>query len=213
MTQIDFIMAIVVTLGVISFSIYYVSADYTNQMNEMNIIELKASADVLQNQLMQDITEDMTLRKVRFEEISGETHTESIVFVSLGMIKDEYKVFEGKNLITSGTGTITIPITLSPNQIRYFDVFYSGVRGIRGIIGDNNVTVRALSEQTYLAVSEDLCKNIDYDKLRKSINNEFKIMIGSCEIGLEPPQETVVVNSFPVVLKSLESTSAKIMVW
>lgn len=213
MTQIDFIMAIVITLGVITFSIYYVSTDFTNQMNEMSITELKSSADVLENQLMQDITEDMTVRKIRFEEISGKEHTESIVFISLGMIKDEYKVYEGKNLITSGIGTVTIPITLAPNQVRYFDVYYSGVRGIRDITGDNNVTVRALSEQLYSVVSEDLCKKIKYDEMRKIINHNFKIKIGTCDIGLEPPKETIIVNSFPVVLKTMESTTAKIMVW
>jgi len=217
MTQIDFIMAIVVTLGVITFSISYVSADYTNQMNEMNIVELKASADVLENQLRQDITEDMTLMKIRFEEVSGKDHTESISFVSLGISKDEYKVFEGKQLIKTGTGSIIIPITLSANQVKNFDVFYPGGRKIKSIGGNYNVTVRILSEQPYSILSEDLCKNVNYDAMRKIINHEFKIKIGTCEIkrdvNTEPPQETVVVNSFPAVLKTLESVTAKIMVW
>ncbi|MDD5416822.1 MAG: hypothetical protein PHU12_02490 [Candidatus Aenigmarchaeota archaeon] len=211
MTQVDFIMAIVITIGVISFSIYYVSNDFANNMNDISLIELRSSADVLENKILHDITEQAGLMKSRFEETSGDAHTET---VNINMNKKiDYFVYEGDRLIASGSkNSIIITVSLAANQIRYFDIYYSGSTNVRSIMGNKDISVRILSEQPYEVASEDKCSKLNYNQIRDFVGHDFKLKIGTCEIGLNPPEETIVSRSFPVVL-NYKSQLARLMIW
>lgn len=212
MSQVDFIMGILITLGVISFAIYYVSGDFSSQMSQMSVAELRASVNVLENKLIYDLQENSNLIKIRFQEIGDKDHTEQININFAGKVGD-YKVYDLDTLIASGTGnTITIPVSLGKGQVRYMNVFFNGTGVIRDITGDKNVSVRALSPQTYTMISELKCLALDYNKTKDFIGHYFKAKIGSCEVGLNPPQETVVANSFPVIV-NYKSEIANVMVW
>ena len=51
MSQIDFIVAVTITLGIISFSIYFVTADFSSQMDQVDVLELKQTARIIENSI------------------------------------------------------------------------------------------------------------------------------------------------------------------
>lgn len=207
MTNIDFIMAIVIIIGVVSFTVYYVSGDFSSSLNQMSVLELKQSASILENRLFNDLfREDIKVMKASFTDISNAAHEENIVimFSGVGDVKMYDKDF---NLISSGTNELRFPLAISADQIKYFNIIYNGTGTVSDISGDINITSRILSEQVYPVVSEEKCANANI-----TFEHNFKIKIGSCEKGIEPPAGTVIADKVPILL-STGKDFATVMVW
>ena len=220
MSQVDFIIAIVIIIGVISFSIYFVTGHFSTQLDQMNVLELKQSAKLLENKIFENILkDDLNMIKVGFEEIGGYAHKEQII---LTVAEDSSKLSQhftqmydkDFNLID-----LTFDLTLEANQTEQYYIFSSENMTDVSHNVVPNITIRALVQQDYPVVYLGNCDNIDYDIVREEIGHNFKIKAGSCEQGLEPPEVTVVARTVPVILRhelkepAIEKTFANIMVW
>ncbi|MBU3905056.1 MAG: hypothetical protein KJ906_02835 [Nanoarchaeota archaeon] len=211
MGQTDFIMAIVIILGVISFSLFFVSSNFSTQLEQTNVLELKQSAGVLENKISNLIKQEMNLSKISFELAEGVPHEEIPVISLNGNIENLEFYDQDTNLLASGN-----PFSPSlESGTEYFYAIYDGI--VTGITYNNaeNITVRVLNEQSYYVLSEELCNQIDYNVTREEFNHNFKIKLGDCEIGLEPPQITVVAKKVPIIIKSdqIKKDFLNIMVW
>lgn len=207
MSQVDFIIAMSIVIGVIAFSISYVSNDLSSQIEQMNILELKQAAELVENKIQ---TENMKIVRARFEDTDGEDHSENILISFSGDVSDA-RIYKDGNLISTGENSLSFSLFLTANSIEYYDIFYSGTSDSISI-GGSGVSSRLLYEQNYLVVPDECI--IDYDLMRQEIEHNFRISYGLCEVGPEPPKGTVVARYFPVRLKSsLKYETANILVW
>jgi len=210
MSQIDFIAAMAIVIGVISFSMYYASADISSQFDQMNILELKQAAVNVENKLLQ--TEDIKIMRARFGDTSGADHTENIDIDFSGSVLDIIMKDRSGNVIATGDNQISLSIFLTAGSVKYYDIFYSGSASSISISGDAGMSSRLLHEQDYQIVSDDC--TADYDSMREEIGHNFRITFGSCVIGPEPPEGTVIARSIPVIMRpDLNSEIANILVW
>jgi len=217
MGQIDFIMAMLVIIAIVSFSIFYVSGNFTNQLEEMSVLELRQTSKILEKIMFDDLLqEDMKLMKASFEETDGSSHTETIILTFTGTADDLNIYTDEMNHVIAAVGNeITFDISIGANEIKYYNIIYSGT--VSGVSYNNaeNITASILSEQDYLVVSEQACFDLDYDEFREDFYHNFRIKIGSCELGLDPPEATVVARNVPIVLNTgiVQKEFANILVW
>ena len=216
MGQTDFIMAIVIIIGVISFTLFFISSNFSTQLEQVNVLELKQSASVLENKIYNLATGDMKLSKVSFENLIDSAHTETVSLSFTGEIGEMELYDNDMDLIASGN-PLTFSLTVG-QEIEYFDAIYLGSVTDVDYNSAPNITARVLEEQDYKVLSEELCNLIDYNETRKEFNHNFKIKLGNCEIslhGANPPKTTVVAKKVPVIIKSdqIRKDFLNIMVW
>jgi len=212
MSNIDFIFGIVIVIAVISFSIFYVTDDFSTQLDQMNILELKQASNVLENKIFLIVGEDMNIIRARFEETSGEAHTENINILFTGDVSYAKMYGLDGDYITEGTNQLSFTLNMPADAVVYYNIFYSGSASDITVNGDVDISSRLLKEQDYPVFTEQC--NIDYDLLRQELGHSFKIKLGSCEIGPDPPEATVVARTFPVRSKSNPlGEMMTIMVW
>lgn len=210
MSQIDFIVAMAIMIGVISFSVYYASADISTQFDQTNILELKQAAVNVENRLLQ--REDIKIMRARFEDTSSTDHSETIDIDFTGSISDIIMKDDSGNVVASGDDQISFSIYLPADSVKYYDIFYSGSAINIDVSGDTGISSRFLHEQDYQIVSDDC--TADYDLMREEIGHNFRIKFGTCVIGPEPPEGTIIARSVPVIMRpDLKSEIANILVW
>ncbi len=223
MSQIGFIMAVVITIGVISFSIFYVTNNFETRLDQMTVLELQKSADILETKILDLIGEDVQIVKAGFEETSGSAHEEQIMLtldIDYGPSGEQYvQIYDEEFNLIDSENPLTFSLSLDANEKKHFNIFSSG--NITDITYNDapNMTARSWAQENYTLMSESKCMDINYDQIRDEIGHNFKLKIGSCESQLEPPQGTVVARTIPIVLKRtvkgivLEKTFASILVW
>ncbi len=83
MTQIDFVIAVVLTLTIVVFVTVFVSSNFSNQFQNLKVNELENSAATLEKQLFDindsnSLVSEYKLIKVTFNETSGTSHPELV---------------------------------------------------------------------------------------------------------------------------------------
>lgn len=237
MTNVDFAISIAMIIFIISFAVFYVAMNFSNEMTIVENMELRKSSSELGAQLFSTssgLQSDANKVEGIYTEIGGYQHKEQIkvslepeAVISTVHVYDNFMSeiqsdvsFQGNKVI------ISFWLDFSPSEKKQANIFYKGGTTTKIEYMSNstetNVTGRIISEYEIPIISQDKCsemKSMNYTEAKDKIGfeHQFKVELNDCSFGIEPPSTTVIVNSFPVLVENLNGSIspeiARIMVW
>jgi hypothetical protein len=234
MTSADFIVAFGIIVVVIFFAVFYVSNNFSNELNYLTTLELKESGSNLNQLIEENLYDNFNKIKSDFKEIGNYAHREK-VGVSLEPATEVSKVHVYDELmneiptepyVAGNKLFVFFWLDFESGEERFIDIFYYGgsTTNIK-YLGDPveiNVTGKMLSEYDVKVISQTNCgilQSSDYEQVKESLGfrHQFKLNLTDCEYGPNPPETTIVVKQFPLLLEKsneiISSEIAKVMVW
>jgi hypothetical protein len=238
MSQIDFAVAFLLMITVLTYSFLSVSNKLTNDFNTFTAKKLEKSASSLSKQLFEiqdnkSLISNFKKIQVSFIEIGGYQHTETMN-VTITPVVGKIHVYDNFLNETSSTNTsdgnnITISFNLgfSPNEKKYINIIYDDIPTNKITYTSNitttNVTSIILSEEDYKVLSQDKCsilKSLSYEEAKNQFgfSDNFESNITECEYGGKmPSQSNIIVKSVPLIIEqsngTLYSNFVKLKVW
>ncbi len=232
MTQVDFAIAIGMTIAIISFIIFYAVGDFTDDMSMIRADQLDQAKLSLGNQILKEyLSEDVKKVEMMFEDIGGYSHSENLkISLEPGDVADNIHVYDDEfNEVStsidenSGNITVVFSVSFSANEKEHRTLFYRGNSTTKMTYESNvtakNVTGILISEYDLPVVSYQKCSDVTFDELRNDLRTEhyFQLELTGCNIGPEPPDTDVVVHRVSVLREdsdgSLSSDVATLRVW
>jgi len=214
MSQTDFIIGFGVLIVLVSFTIFYISSNYSSEFNSLLLLDLKESSYQLEQLLKDSLSDNFKKINSYFKEIGGEEHRERIgISIEIENI-DKIHVYDDlmneipSDVIRTGKGVnVFFFLDFDPNEEKFVNIFYYGGSSTDlkylGNPEENNVIGRILSEYNVNVIPNEKC-NLDYDQFRNSLDfeNQFKINLTECSIGPEPPETNVIVKNIPILFEN-----------
>ena len=235
MSQIDFAVAILLMISVLTYSVISVSSKLTNDFNTFTAKKLEESASSLSKQLFK-IQDNKSLvsnfKKIQasFQEIGGYQHMETMN-VTITPVVNKIHVYdnflnETQSVNSSNTDNITVSFNLSfsANEKKYVNIFYDDVPtnkiNYTSNITETNVTSVILSEEDSYVLSQQRCSNLkalSYEEAKNKFGFSDNFRISECEYGGEPSLSNIIVKSIPLLIENstgtLYSNFVKLKVW
>jgi len=229
MTQVDFIVALFITVAVIMFSLFIVLGRFNTDFDQLNLKSLDIDSATLLQQINDNLTENFRSVQVMFNETSGLSHSETlqIILRPSGSV-DRMHVYDNllneiPSAVVKDLTEVRVDITLSfsANEKKLIRFIYSGTPTTEIIYGSNPVTTNVsaiiLSERVTPVISDAKCSDLSetfYQSLRNSLGaeNNFHVTLTDCNFGPLPPLTNVVVKSKTVMKEKSDGVlSAEVM--
>jgi hypothetical protein len=237
MSQIDFAIAILMMISVLTYSLLSVSNKLTNDFNTFTAKKLEESASSLSKQLFK-IQDNKSLianfKKIQasFLEIGSYTHIETLN-VTITPVVSKIHVYDNFlneitfALLNNGDNvTVSFDLTFSPNEKKYVNIFYDDVPTTNidytSNITEANVTSIILSEEDVYVLSKQRCSNLkalSYEEAKNRFGflDNFNIF-NECAYGTEMPfTANIIIKSMPLLIErtdeTLYSNFVKLKVW
>jgi len=235
MSQIDFAIAILLTISIVTYSLLSVSSKLTNDFNLFTAKKLEESAYSLSKQLF-EIKDNKSLitnfKKIQasFLEIGSYSH-EEIVDVTITPDVNKIHVYDNFfNEISSSTTnngdniTVSFILSFSLNERKYANIFYDGTTTkitYTSNITQTNITSIILSEEDAYVLSQERCsklKSLSYDEAKSSFGLLDNFNISECDYGGKMTFTiNVIVKSMPMLIEqsneTIYSNFVKLRVW
>jgi len=137
MTQIDFVIAVVLSLTIVFFVSVYVSNNFATQFDNLKFEELKSSASSLSKQLFEikddnSLMSELRMLEMLFIDTSGSVYSESINLTITPAISDVY-VYDSffnqipANIISNaGTTNVSFLTSFNANEKKQIKIIYNG---------------------------------------------------------------------------------------
>lgn len=235
MTEVDFAIAIGITIAIVSFIIFYTVGDFTEEMSIIRADQLDDAKVSLSNQILKDyLSDDLKKVEIMFEETSNKSHTESLkISLKPEDVTDEIHVYDDefyeKSISTeykTNEILVTLSVSFSPYEKEYFSLYYRG-NSTSSISYDSNpsavkVDAVILSEYDTPVISYQKCSDMismSFDDLQSELGTDhyFQLQLTGCNFGPEPPETDVVIHRVSVLREdsdgSISSDVATLKVW
>jgi hypothetical protein len=236
MSQVDFAIAILLMITVLTYSLISVSNKLTNDFNLFTSKRLYESEYSLSRQLF-NIQDNKSLisnfKKIQvvFQEIGGYQHTETMnVTITPAISKIHvYDNFLNEILSTSinngNNVTVSFNLDFSSNEKRYVNIIYDDVPTNKITYTSNiiqtNVTSIILSEEGFQVLSQGRCSNLNalsYEEAKNQFGFYDNFNIEGCNYGGNVPlSSNILIRSIPLIIENnygtLYSNFVKIRVW
>ena len=236
MSQIDFAVAILLMISVLTYSVVSVSNKLTNDFNMFTIKGLEKSASSLSKQLF-DTQDDKSLMsdfkkiQVSFLEIGSYPHTETLNITITPVVNKVHVYDNFLNEITSTTldngdnVTVSIDLFFSSGEKKYVNIFYNGTQtasiAYTSNITETNISSVILSEEDVYVLSQTRCsslKSLNYEEAKNRFGFLDNFNISDCTYGIEVPlTANIIVKSIPVLIENPDGTIyskfVKLKVW
>lgn len=237
MSQIDFAVAILLMITVLTYSFLSVSNKLTSDFNLFTSKKLSESESSLSKQLfeMQDNKSLMSnFKKIRvlFNEIGGYSHTETMN-VTITPVVGKIHVYDNflNEISSTALGnavnvTVSFKLDFSSGEKKYVNIIYDDVPTNKitytSNITQTNVTSIILSEEDFPVLSQGRCsklKALNYEQAKNQFGfyNDFRIT--DCEYGgALPSSSNIIVKSIPLIIENMStgkiySNFVKLKVW
>ncbi|MFH1229088.1 MAG: hypothetical protein V1678_01530 [Candidatus Aenigmatarchaeota archaeon] len=233
MSQVDFAVAFLLIISVITYSVASTSNKLTGDFAVFSEKTLGESASYLSKQML-DVHDQNSLvsnfRKIQasFSEVGMYPHTETISMtvtpvLSKVHVYDRFWNEISATISSNGVNeTISFSLDFSSAEKKHVNIFYDGA-ATSGIdyAGATNITGIILSEEDVYVMSQQRCsnlKNMTYNEARSKFGFTENLNISECDYGLSPPSSAnVIVKSIPVLAEKEDGTIyasfVRIKVW
>lgn len=236
MSQIDFAVAILLMISVLTYSIISVSSKLTNDFNTFTAKKLEDSASSLSKQLFK-IQDNKSLvsnfKKIQasFQEIGGYSHMETMnvtitpVVNKIHVYGNFFNEIPSTNYTTPDNITVSFDLSFSANEKKYVNIFYDDVPttsiAYTSNVTETNVTSVILSEEDVYVLSQERCnklKSLSYEDAKNKFGFSDNFRISECEYGGELPlTANIIAKSIPLLIenstRTLYSNFVKLKVW
>ena len=237
MSQIDFAVAILLMISVLTYSVISVSSKLTNDFNTFTAKKLEDSASSLSKQLfkIQDnksLVSNFKKIQVSFQEIGGYQHTIlEQMNITITPVVNKIHVYDNflneissTNLSNGNNITVSFNLSFSANEKKYVNIFYDDVPttsiAYTSNITETNVTSVILSEEDVYVLSQQRCSNLkalSYEEAKNKFGFSDNFRISECEYGGELSRSNIIVKSIPLLIENstgtLYSNFVKLKVW
>lgn len=223
MTEIDFAVAFLLIITVLTYSMVSVSNKLTNDFNLFTEKKLEESASSLSNQLLEIQDEKSLLsnfKKIQasFQEIGSYSHAETLSvtitpYVNKTYVYDNFLNKIPSTVLNNGDSvTISFNLNFAPSEKKYVNIFYDDVPTSRIAYNstDNNVTGIILSEEDVYVLSQKKCldlKSLSYEETRSKFGILDNFNISECDYGYATPvTSNIIIKSIPVIIERPDGT-------
>jgi hypothetical protein len=236
MSQIDFAIAILMMISILTYSVISVSSKLTNDFNLFTAKKLEESASSLSKQLfnIQDsksLISNFKKIQVSFKEIGSYPHTETLSVTITPVVNKihVYDIFLNKITYSQtdngDNATISFELSFSSNEKKYVNIFYDDAPTTKitytSNIIETNITSVILSEEDVYVLSKEKCsilKSLSYNEARDQFGFLNNFNVSECDYGIEIPLTTnVIAKSIPLLVErqdeTLYSNFVKLKVW
>jgi hypothetical protein len=237
MSQIDFAIAILLMISVLTYSVISVSNKLTNDFNIFTAKRLEESASSLSKQFFtihdgNSLISNFKKIQVSFKEIGSYSHSEALD-ITITPVVGKIHVYDSflneiPSSISDNANNVTVSFDLifSPDERKHVNIFYDDVPSTKitytSDILETNVTSVILSEEDVYVLSQERCSELSflsYEEAKNKFNffDNFRITSG-CVYGSEiPVMANVIVKSFPLLIEDGDETLyidfARLKVW
>jgi len=234
MSQIDFAIAILMMISILTYSVISVSNKLSNDFNLFTAKRLEESASSFSKQLfkIQDdksLISDFKKIQVSFMETGSYPHTETLSIAVMPFINKIHvydNFFNEIQPTISDDGTkvnISFSLSFDSDEKKYVNIFYEGVptNNIDYTNNENNITSVILSEEYVYVLSKNKCsklKNLGYIDAKNQFGFLNNFNVSECDYGIEIPlTANVIVKSIPLLVEGQDETLylnfVKLKVW
>jgi len=236
MTQVDFAIAFVFMLIILTYSIFFVTNNISHDFDTLTTKRLERTCLSLSKQLF-DIQDNKSLMtnfkeiQASFQEMGGYSHEEQINVVISPVVSKIHvydKLFNEIPSSTSSTSdsvTVSFDLNFSVVEKKYVNIFYFGEPSTSinflNNVTETNITGTILSEKDVIVLSQEKCTNLTSLSYGDSKNlfgftENFKITNG-CDYGPEPPLANLIVKTKTILVENPDETIypqyLKLTVW
>jgi hypothetical protein len=232
MNEVDFAVAFLLTISVLTYSVVSVSNKLSSDFNLFTEKRIQESASSLSKQLLfaddeLSLMSDFKKIQASFQETGNYSHAESINLTITPFVNKTH-VYEGLNEIPStasnngGSVSVSFELSFAPNEKKYVDIFYEGSpTSLLSFEAGSSVAGVVLSEEDVYVLSQSKCSQLkatDYDDERGALGITDNFNVSGCNYGRSPPSTAnVIVRSVPVLVErpdgTLRSDFVRIEVW
>ena len=236
MSEIDFAVAFLLILSVLTYSVLSASRNLSNDFTAFTSSRLEESASSLSKQLFEiqddkSLVSDFKKIQVAFSEVGSYSHTETMN-ITITPAVSKIHVYdtllnEIQSTISNNDNNITISFDLSfsPSETKYVDIFYDDVPsqsiGYTSNVTQTNVTSVILSEENVYVLSQQRCSNLkslSYQEAKTRFGFSDDFHTSECDYGATPPATSdIIVKTIPLLIESSDGTlypgSVKLRVW
>jgi len=238
MSQIDFAIAILMMISILTYSVVSVSSKLSNDFNLFTSKRLEESASSLSKQLFEAQDDDSLISnfkkiQISFQEIGGYQHsspeqlniTITPVVNKIHVYDDLFNEIEPTISDDGIRVSISFSLSFSSNEKKYVNIFYEGTPtsniDYTNNELENNITSVILSEDDVYVLSKQKCsrlKNLNYNEARNQFGFLNNFNVSECDYGIQTPLATnVIVKSTPLLVEgqdgALYSRFVKLKVW
>jgi len=236
MSQIDFSIAILIIISVLTYSVISTSNKLNSDFNTFESKRIGESASALSKQLFnvedsKSLISSFKKIQVSFQEIGGYPHTAQMNITITPVVSKIHVYDNSLNEIPSTNSsngnniTVSFELSFNPNERKYVNIFYDGIPTTKinytSNITETNVTSIILSEEDVYVLSQERCinlKSLSYEEAKNRFGFSDDFRISECEYGKEvPATSNVVVESVPLLVEktdgTLYSNLVKLRVW
>lgn len=208
MTQIDFVIAFGILIGIIVFSIFYTTNNFTNELNIIETSELRQASHGLGTQLFKTsgyppdwyksnpitlgLENNVNRIQTTYEEVGDYNHTEkikvSIFYTDIEGDPHVYDLFMNEipsDIVYVGNKVmITFELHFEALEEKRTNIFYFGSSTkieYSSNSTETNITGRILSEQIAPVVQQEKCSSLgsmDYETVKNLLGFEHQFRIG-----------------------------------
>jgi hypothetical protein len=233
MNEVDFAIAFLLTMSVLTYSVVSVSNKLTGDFNLFTEKRLQESASSLSRQLL-EVDDNKSLisnyKKIQasFQENGGYSHTESINLTIAPLVSKVHAYDSLMNEIPStvannvGSVSLSFDIYFLPDEKKYVNVFYEGApTSALSFETGSNVSGVVLSEEDFYVLSQTKCsglKSMSYGDAKNAFGITDNFNVSGCDYGFNPPgTANVIVRSTSMMIErsdgTLYSDFVRIEVW
>jgi len=223
MTEIDFAVAFLLIISVLTYSIVSVSNKLSNDFNLFTEKKLEESVSSLSKQLLKIQDEKSLISnfkkiKVSFQEIGSYSHTENLN-ITITPIVNKIHVYDNylneiPSTVLNNVDNVIVSFNLdfSPNEKKYVNIFYDDVptSSIDYTSDENNITSIILSEEDVYVLSQQRCSNLkalSYEETRNKFGLLDNFNISGCDYGYAAPDTAnIIVKSVPILIEKSDGT-------
>jgi hypothetical protein len=223
MTEIDFAVAFLLIISVLTYSIVSVSNKLSNDFNLFTEKKLEESTSSFSKQLLKIQDEKSLISnfkkiQVSFQEIGSYSHLENLnititPFVDKIHVYDNY-LNEIPSTVLNNVDNVIVFFNLdfSPNEKKYVNIFYDDVptSSIVYTSDENNITSIILSEEDIYVLSQQRCsslKALSYEETRNKFGLLDNFNISGCDYGYAAPDTAnIIVKSVPILIEKSDGT-------
>ena len=235
MTEVDFIMAMGITIAVISFILFYTVGSFTDDVTTVRANELEFAKVSIADQLLKEyLVGNVKQIEMMFEDVENNSHTEELeVSLEPSDITDSIIIYDDQfdevNVSVSTSKkklTIKFSQSFSAGEREHLSIFYKGNSTAKmtyeSKVNQVNVTGTLLSEHDVSIISYEKCSDMalmDLDDVKDELGIEhyFKLELTDCDFGPDPPETDVSVLRVPVLREDssgeLTPDTAILRVW
>jgi hypothetical protein len=223
MTEVDFAIAFLLIISVITYSVVAVSDRLSSNFATYSEKRIEAAADSLSSQIFSEdgLMQRFDKIQLRIREIGNFDHVERVTFGLPGALKiHAYNSTMDEIESTVSAENVTIVRSLRSGQSEYIDVIYEGNVSSISVYAPANVSVTVVFGGEIIALSYAKCqelKSMNYTdaKTRFGFNDYFSLSL--CDYGPSPPNTNIVARSMPLMYEDSDGTMryavSRLRVW